>query len=106
VARATGFCSGALVVASIILESPLSGASLNPARTLAAALLAQLRVALWIYFLAPPLGMLCAAQVYLWSRGADAVTCARLHRQNERRCIFRCGYRARARKSMQAHTPL
>lgn len=103
-ARATGLCSGALVASYIILESPLSGASLNPARTLAAALLAQLWVALWVYFLAPPLGMLCAAQLYLWLKGDQGVICAKLHHHNEKRCIFRCGYRARARELVSAPT--
>ena len=81
------------------MRSTISGASLNPARTFDAALLAQLWVALWIYFLAPPLGMLSAAQVYLWLNGDQAVICAKLHHHNEKRCIFRCGYRARKRTS-------
>jgi len=94
-ARSTGLFSGALIATYILLESPLSGASLNPARSFAAALLAQLWPALWVYFLAPPLGMLSAAQVYLWIRGDQGVICAKLHHQNDKRCIFRCGYRAR-----------
>ena len=36
--------------------------SMNPARTVASALPAQVWTDAWIYFLAPPLGMLLAAQ--------------------------------------------
>ena len=38
-------------------------------------------------------GMLLAAEVYVRPRGAAAVRCAKLHHQNDKRCIFRCGYR-------------
>lgn len=98
-ARYTGICSGVLVASYIFLESPFSGASLNPARSFSAVLLAHLWTALWVYFLAPPLGMLAAAQVYLWIKGRNAVICAKLHHQNEKRCIFRCDYRAREQQA-------
>jgi aquaporin Z len=44
--------------------------------------------ALWIYFTAPPLGMLLAAQAYTAMRNGRAVRCAKLHHQNDKRCIF------------------
>ena len=50
--------------------------------------------ALWVYFTAPPLGMFIAALVYRFRRGARAVFCAKLHHDNNKRCIFRCNYRA------------
>jgi hypothetical protein len=62
--------------------------SMNPARTLGSALFARDWTALWIYFLAPPAGMLAAAEVYLRQRGREAVFCAKLHHQNRKRCIF------------------
>jgi aquaporin Z len=92
-ARLTSWCAAALTATYIILETPLSGMSMNPARSLAPALFAQLWPALWIYFLAPPLGMLLAAQVYVWVFGQHAVICAKLHHHNDKRCIFHCGYR-------------
>ncbi len=52
--RFTGLCAGLLVAMYITLEAPLSGMSLNPARTFGSALSAQVWTALWIYFLAPP----------------------------------------------------
>jgi len=90
--RFTGLFAGALVATYITLESPISGMSMNPARTFGSAFSAQHWTALWVYFTAPLLGMLLAAQSYLWLKGARAVLCAKLHHDNDKRCIFRCGY--------------
>jgi aquaporin Z len=86
----TGLAAGAMVVTFVIIEAPLSGTSLNPARSLASAIPAQLWSSLWIYFVAPPLGMLVAARGYLWQRGHSRIRCAKLHHKNAKRCIF-CG---------------
>jgi aquaporin Z len=93
IARYTGLVVGLLVAAYITLEAPVSGMSLNPARTFASALPGNTWTALWVYFTAPPLGMLAAAQTYLWLRGRGAVYCAKMHHQNNKRCIF-CDSRA------------
>lgn len=93
-ARYTGVCCGVLVALYIGIEAPLSGMSMNPARTFGPAVVAHLWAGLWLYFTAPPLGMLLASEVYLRRCGAGAVDCAKLHHQNTRRCIF-CSYRAR-----------
>jgi aquaporin Z len=87
-ARWTGLFAGALVFAYITFEAPLSGMSLNPARTLGSALPAMTWTALWVYFTAPLLGMLGAAEAYVAARSAASVHCAKLHHQNARRCIF------------------
>jgi len=87
-ARFTGVCAGALVVAYITFEAPLSGMSLNPARTLGSAVPAMTWTSLWLYFTASPLGMLAAAEVYVGARSKQAVHCAKLHHQNTKRCIF------------------
>jgi aquaporin Z len=92
-ARHTGLFAGALVALYIVVEAPLSGMSMNPARTLGSALPAGLWTWLWIYFTAPPLGMLLAAEAYLRTVRARPVRCAKLHHDNDKRCIFRCGYR-------------
>ncbi len=91
-ARFTGVCAGLMVATYISLEAPFSGMSMNPARTFASALPAQVWTALWIYFLAPPLGMLLAAEVYLRQHGIHNVFCAKLHHHNDKRCIFRCRF--------------
>ena len=91
-ARFTGLFAGILVATYITVEAPLSGMSMNPARTFGSALPGQVWTALWIYFTAPPLGMLLAAEAYRRVKGAHAVLCAKLHHHNDKRCIFRCGY--------------
>src|ERR1044072_1546847 len=63
-ARWTGMFAGALVATYITIEPPISGMSMNPARTVSSAFGAQVWMSLWIYFVAPPLGMLLAAEVY------------------------------------------
>lgn len=97
VARFTGLFVGALLAIFIILEAPLSGMSMNPARTFGSALPGHLWTALWVYFTAPPLGMLLAAQVFLWQNGRHGVHCAKLHHHNEKRCIF-CEHHRHAAK--------
>lgn len=89
--RYTGLVVGALVASYITLEDPLSGMSMNPARSFAPAFFSGEWSGLWIYFVAPPLGMLLAAEVYLWRRGRAAVRCAKMHHDNPTRCIF-CEY--------------
>ncbi len=86
--RFTGLCAGALVAMYITVEAPISGMSMNPARSFASALPAQHWMAFWIYLTAPLLGMLLAAEAYTWLKGTDGVLCAKLHHQNDKRCIF------------------
>jgi len=88
--RFTGLFAGALVATYITLEAPVSGMSMNPARSLASALPAHYWMEFWIYLTAPVLGMLLAAEAYARLKGAEGVSCAKLHHQNDKRCIF-CG---------------
>lgn len=90
IASLTGLCAGAMVATYITFEAPLSGMSMNPARTLGSAFSAHTWDTLWIYFTAPLIGMLAAAQVYMARKSARAVACAKLHHANGKRCIF-CG---------------
>jgi aquaporin Z len=89
-ARYTGLVAGLLVASYITLEAPLSGMSMNPARTFGSALSAHVWSAIWVYFTAPFLGMLAAAELYLWRMGRAAVRCCKLHHDSVKRCIF-CG---------------
>jgi aquaporin Z len=90
-ARFTGLFAATLVAVYITVEAPLSGMSMNPARSLGSAVPAGQWTALWVYFLAPPLGMLAAAEAYVRARGARAVLCAKLCHDHRVRCIF-CAY--------------
>jgi aquaporin Z len=83
----TGVCAGTLVVLYVTFEAPLSGMSMNPARSLGSAIVAGEPQALWIYFVAPPLGMLAAATVM---RRRATRACAKLHHAPDVPCIF-CG---------------
>lgn len=99
IARLTGLFAGLLVATFITFEAPLSGMSMNPARTVGSGLWAHDWTALWVYFSAPLLGMLLAAEIYVRRQGASGVFCAKLHHQNEKRCIF-CEYQGWVRKSV------
>jgi aquaporin Z len=92
--RWTGVFAGALVATYISIESPISGMSMNPARTFGSAFGAHVWTALWIYFTAPPLGMLMAAEVYRRVKAGRTIACAKLHHHNDARCIFRCNFQA------------
>jgi aquaporin Z len=88
-ARFAGLVAGALMAIYFVVERPYSGMSMNPARTLASALPAQIWTGLWLYFVAPLLGMVAAAKVY--RVGFGRVYCAKLHHDNDKRCIFHHG---------------
>jgi aquaporin Z len=92
----TGGVAATLVAIYITIEAPLSGMSMNPARSLTPAIAAGALHPLWIYFTAPPLGMLLAAELFARRRGADAVRCAKLHHPPGGHCHFGCGERRHA----------
>jgi aquaporin Z len=92
--RYTGLCAGALVCVYIALEAPVSGMSLNPARSLGPAMLTREFDTLWIYAAGPLTGMLLAAEAFVRGRGSDAVRCAKLHHHSAARCIFHCRFGA------------
>jgi aquaporin Z len=97
-ARYTPYPVGGLYAFYITFETPLSGMSMNPARTFASAFHAGYWQALWIYFLAPTLGMLAAAEVFLRARGGVPPYCAKLHHANSKRCIFHHGDQIRTHR--------
>ncbi len=90
--RFTGLFAGALVAIYITFEAPISGMSMNPARTFASAFSGNIWTAIWIYFTAPPIGMLLGAEAYVRHTGAHKIFCAKLHHHNDKRCIFRCNF--------------
>lgn len=90
--RCTGVCAGLLIALYITIEAPISGMSMNPARSLGPALLSGEIGPLWIYFAAPAIGMLSAAELFVRTRGSNAVCCAKLHHYTAARCIFHCQF--------------
>jgi aquaporin Z len=101
--RYTGVFAGLLLFLFITFESPLSGMSINPARSFGSAAVADIWTAFWIYLIAPPVGMLAASELYLRKTGLGAVFCAKLHHGNHKRCIFNCGYRSAPSTNTIAH---
>jgi aquaporin Z len=90
-ARYTGIFVGSLVALYITFEAPLSGMSINPARTVASALPSGIWTQGWIYFIAPVLGMFLAAQLYQGFHSSEQLACPKLHHGTTQRCIF-CGH--------------
>jgi aquaporin Z len=69
--------------------------SMNPARTVASAAPSGIWTAAWIYFVAPPFGMLLAAETFKALTRGRARHCAKLDHPPRVRCIF-CGAGATA----------
>lgn len=88
--RYTGLFAGVLVATYITFEAPYSGMSMNPARSFASAFPASRWMDFWIYLIAPPLGMLAAAEVYLRTTPNSPVKCCKLYHNPHKRCTF-CG---------------
>jgi aquaporin Z len=91
--RYTGLIAGGLVATYIAIEAPLSGMSMNPARTVASALAAHQWMSVWIYFAAPAVGMLAAAELFVRTRGDRQVPCGKI--MHAEPCLF-CSYASRA----------
>ncbi len=74
-AKEKGLMAGVAVGSTVGLESmfagPISGASMNPARSLGPAIVSSNLNTLWIYILAPLIGSAIAVGSYLLIRGKD-----------------------------------
>ncbi len=90
-ARYTPYFVGSLYAVNITFETPLSGMSMNPARTFGPAVYGGYWHTLWIYFIAPTVGMLAAAAIFLRARNGQPPVCAKLCHTNRTRCIFKHG---------------
>ena len=74
--RAEGELAGIAIGATIAFEAlvggPISGASMNPARSFGPALVSGRFAGHWIYWAAPLLGSFLGARLYAFVRGGDA----------------------------------
>ena len=69
--------AGILLTIFIAFEAPFSGMSINPARTVASAIPAGIWKSVWLYFIAPPIGMWLATEIYgrLFHDSSDQIKC-------------------------------
>lgn len=67
-----GIAIGAVVGLEALFAGPISGASMNPARSIAPALVSGELRGLWIYIVAPVLGALLATVTWAWLRKSPA----------------------------------
>jgi aquaporin Z len=93
----TGLLAGFLIFVFISLEAPLSGTSINPARSLASAVPAHVWASFWIYLVAPVVGMQLAAGFFVLRGAKQRASCAKLYHSSTQRCIH-CGFQP-ARRS-------
>lgn len=84
----TAFAAAALLCLFITVESPWSGTSMNPARTVASAVVAGIWTGWWIYFVAPLAGMMAGAGFVAAMEGTREPGCAKLCHDARYRCIF------------------
>jgi aquaporin Z len=92
VANLTSYIVGILIALYILFFAPVSGFSINPARTTGSAVFADVWTAEWLYFVAPVLGMMISAEIYLRIYGADRILCAKLHPDPKYPCPFLCHF--------------
>ena len=71
-----GLAIGGTVAMAALFGGPLTGASMNPARSLGPALVASDLSDLWIYLTAPCIGTVVAAMVYVWLQRCPPETSA------------------------------
>jgi MIP family channel proteins len=71
VGQAAALAIGAMVGLEALFAGPISGASMNPARSLGPALMSWTWSAQWVYILGPMIGAVAAAYVYRWLREAN-----------------------------------
>jgi aquaporin Z len=83
---------GVLIALYTFFFAPVSGFSINPARTTGSAFFANVWTEGWLYFVAPLLGMFCAAELYASINGDARVLCAKLHPDPAFPCPFVCNF--------------
>lgn len=66
-----GLAIGMAVTLCGLFGGPISGCSMNPARSLAPAVFAGELDSVWIYFVGPVLGAILAVSLYSWIRKTD-----------------------------------
>lgn len=88
--RWTPLMNWLLVATMVWQESPISGTSLNPARSIGPALVSGVWQHQWLYCIAPPLGAILAVGVFrLVTFGEREILTGKLFHVPNYRCIFK-----------------
>lgn len=88
--RWTPLMNWILVATMVWLEAPISGTSLNPARSLGPAVIAWVWHAQWLYVVAPPLGAVLAVGAFrLLTVGERDVLTGKLFHVQQYRSVFK-----------------
>lgn len=94
----TGVAIGTLVALLVFLTAPISGTSLNPARSLGPALVLGDYSDLWLYVAAPLLGSMLASLAHKMPRLQHRPLCAKLnHHERDVNCAYECTFVIRPR---------
>jgi len=91
-AKYTSYLVGVLIMFYVFVFAPVSGFSINPARTTGSAVFANVWTAVWLYFVAPVFGMMTSAELYVRIYGIENVLCAKLHPAPNYPCPFHCHF--------------
>jgi aquaporin Z len=86
----TGLFAAVLVALFITFEAPLSGMSLNPARSFASAVIAHSFHGFWIYLTAPVSGMLLGVELQRRLDARHSRLCGKLNHSETIACFVRC----------------
>ena len=86
----TGACAAVLVALFISAAAPISGMSINPARTFGSAVWAHLWAGFWIYLSAPLLGMLAGVELQRRLTTRHERLCGKLNHDETVTCFVRC----------------
>lgn len=89
-ARSAGVFAAALVALFITFEAPISGMSLNPARSFGSALLAHAWAGFWIYASAPVAGMLAGVELQRLLVARPVRLCGKLSHDETNDCFVSC----------------
>ena len=90
-ARFTGVFAGIYLFIYIVTASHISGMSINPARTVASAIVSNRWTAIWIYFVGPIFGMLVAAEIFSIFNKKRQVQCTGMNPHSTFCRVFKCG---------------
>ncbi|WCJ25252.1 NOD26-like intrinsic protein 4 1 [Euphorbia peplus] len=70
-----GIVVGMTILLNVFVAGPISGASMNPARSIGPAIVKQVGKGLWVYIVGPIIGALLGASLYDLLRPAHHLTC-------------------------------